>query len=71
MKIDGFEYVPDSDSEILAMIVGRIEAVAKYLEKKGSYADSEIVAAMLGVELPKEDDEDAKDDSADGDSKLD
>ena len=71
MKIDGFEYVPDSDSEILAMIVGRIEAVAKYLEKKGSYADSEIVAPMLGVELPKEDDEDAKDDSADGDSKLD
>ena len=71
MKLNGVDYEPDSDSETLAMLVGRIEAVATYLEKKRPYADSEIVAAMLGVELPKEDDEDAKDDSADGDSELD
>ena len=70
MKLNGVDYEPDSDSETLAMIVGRIEAVVTYLEKNRAYADSEIVAAMLGVDLPKED-EDAKDDSADGDSELD
>lgn len=70
MKLNGVDYEPDSDSETLAMLVGRIEAVVTYLEKNRAYADSEIVAAMLGVDLPKED-EDAKDDSADGDSELD
>lgn len=70
MKLNGVDYEPDSDSETLAMLVGRIEAVVTYLEKNRAYADSEIVAAMLGVDLPKGD-EDAKDDSADGDSELD
>lgn len=60
MKLNGVDYEPDSDSETLAMLVGRVEAVATYLEKNRAYADSEIVAAMLGVDLPKED-EDAKD----------
>lgn len=47
MKMD---YVTENAAEEYAVLVGRIEALAVYLENE-RLIDSKVIAAMLGIEL--------------------
>lgn len=47
MKMD---YVPENAAEEYALLIGRIEALAVYLETE-SLIDRKVIAAMLGIEL--------------------
>lgn len=47
MKMD---YVTENAAEEYAVLVGRIEALAVYLETE-RLIDSKVIAAMLGIEL--------------------
>ena len=47
MKMD---YVTENAEEEYAVLVGRIEALAVYLETE-RLIDSKVIAAMLGIEL--------------------
>lgn len=47
MKMD---YVTENAAEEYAVLVGRIEALAVYLENE-SLIDGKVIAAMLGIKL--------------------
>lgn len=47
MKMD---YVTENVAEEYAVLVGRIEALAVYLQTE-KFIDSKVIAAMLGIEL--------------------
>lgn len=64
------DYVPESPEEELFELVGRVNALAAYVNKTKYSIERELIAAMLGFEL-KEDSESAKDNCSDGNSKLD
>lgn len=45
-----FDYVPEKAEEEYAVLIGRLEAFAAYVDKE-SYIDRELIASMLGFEL--------------------
>ena len=68
--IQDFDFSQKDVRELL-VLYGRVEAVAAYLSKE-PYPNKGVIAAMLGITLRKEvKNDEAKDDSANGNSELD
>lgn len=63
-------FTPENAAEELVMLAGRVEAVGAYLSREKYSVDKYLVADMLGITL-QEENENAKDNRTDGDSKLD
>lgn len=68
--IQDFDFSQKDAGELL-VLYGRVEAVAAYLSKE-PYPNKGVIAAMLGITLRKEvKNDEAKDDSANGNFELD
>lgn len=68
--IQDFDF-SQKDARELLMLYGRVEAVTAYLSKE-PYPNKGVIAAMLGITLRKEvKNDEAKDDSANGNFELD
>ncbi len=68
--IQDFDF-SQKDARELLVLYGRVEAVAAYLSKE-PYPNKGVIAAMLGITLRKEvKNDEAKDDSANGNFELD
>lgn len=66
------DYTPENPAEELFELVGRIKAFAAYVNSTEYNIERKLCASMLGFELRDEGGEkSAKDNSSDGDSKLD
>lgn len=67
--IQDFDF-SQKDARELLVLYGRVEAVAAYLSKE-PYPNKGVIAAMLGITLRKEvKNDEAKDDSANGNFEL-
>lgn len=53
--------IPENDLQELWELSGRVKAVLVWLEKEGKYAEGSVVAAMLGMPMQTDTDEEPKD----------
>lgn len=51
-----FDFTPERAEEEYALLVGRLEAFAAYVDKE-SYISRELIASMIGFELTKKEEQ--------------